>query len=326
MKLRPTISALLIFFTTCLCAQVQPVGHLTIFSEDGDKFFLYLNGEQINDEAQVNIRVEDLNQPYYNAKITFEDKAKETITKNFLQITDPDGVYMDVTYKIKRDKNKASKMKLNFFSVIPVVQNYVAPSNVYVRRWGQPAPQQQMTVHPPVQTNGTVTQTITTTTTTAGNGVNAGVGVNVDGVGVGVNVNINDGVPVNSTISQTTTTTTTTGRGRNVAVAEPVAAGCTRARPMDAGDFSNALETIKKMGFDETRLSTAKQISESNCLSTNQVVQMCKLFSFEETKLDFAKFAYDGCTDPKNYFNVNNIFSFSSSVESLSSYISGKKY
>jgi hypothetical protein len=318
MKLRVTISALFIFLTTCLAAQNQPTGHLTIFSEDGDKFTLFLNGEQINDKPQVNIRVEDLNQPYYNAKMVFEDATREAIAKNQVPITDADGVYMDVTYKIRRDKNKATKMKLNFFSVTPVVQGYVVPSNVYVRHWGRPETQQVVVVQQPVNTGGAVTQT-TTTTTTAGTGVNAG--VNIDGVGVGISVNM----PANTTVSQTTTTTsTTTSGGGNVVVAEPAYDGCVRNKPMAANNFTDALTTIKKISFDDTRLSTAKQISKSNCLSSSQIVQICELFSFEETKLDFAKFAYDCCTDPKNYFNVNNIFTFSTNVESLTNYISAK--
>lgn len=325
MKVRTIISALFILFTTSLAAQLQPIGHLTIFSEDGDKFTLYLNGEQINTEPQVNIRVEDLNQPFYNAKIVFADGTKESVSKNRLPIADPDGTYMDVTYKLKRDKNNASKLKLNFFSVTPVDQGYVVPSNVWVRHWGRPEPQQVVVVQPGT-TGGTVTQTTTTTTTSAGTGTNAVVGVNVNGVGVGMNVNINDGMATGTTVSQTTTTTTTSSSsgGRDVIVSEPAQVGCNRNRPMTADNFSDALATIKKISFDDTRLSTAKQISKSNCLSSNQIVQICEQFSFEETKLDFAKFAYDRCTDPKNYFNVNNIFKFSSNVESLSTYISAR--
>ena len=55
-----------VFFFSILTvfAQPQPTGALTIFSEDGDKFFLILNGEPQNNIAQSNIRVEDLPQPY----------------------------------------------------------------------------------------------------------------------------------------------------------------------------------------------------------------------------------------------------------------------
>jgi hypothetical protein len=38
------------------------------------------------------LRVEDLNQPYYNAKIKFEDNSLADITKNNLMLTDVDGV------------------------------------------------------------------------------------------------------------------------------------------------------------------------------------------------------------------------------------------
>lgn len=319
MKVRTIISALFILFTTNLAAQLQPIGHLTIFSEDGDKFTLYLNGEQINTEPQVNIRVEDLNQPYYNAKIVFADATKEAVSKNRVTITDPEGTYMDVTYKLKRDKNNASKLKLNFFSVTPVEQGYVVPSNVWVRHWGRP--EQQVVMVQPAVAGGTVTQT-TTTTTTAGTGTNAVVGVSVNGVGVGMNVNINDGMSSGTMVSQTTTTTTSSSSGgRDVIVSEPAQSGC-RNRSMSADNFADALASIKKISFDDTRLSTAKQISKSNCLSSNQIVKICEQFSFEETKLDFAKFAYDRCTDQKNYFNVNNIFSFSTNVDNLTNYIS----
>ena len=84
------------------------------------------------------------------------------------------------------------------------------------------------------------------------------------------------------------------------------------------------LATVKKQGFDETRLKTAKQIASSNCLNTNQIIQICQTFGFEETKLDFAQFAYDYCVEPKNYFKLNNIFGFSSSVDTLTDYVQSK--
>lgn len=94
---------------------------------------------------------------------------------------------------------------------------------------------------------------------------------------------------------------------------------------MAAKDFSNALETVKNQSFDETKLKTAKQITTANCLNVNQIVQIAEVFGFEESKLDFAKFAYDHCVEPKNYFNLNNIFSFSSSVDELTDYIQNKR-
>jgi hypothetical protein len=289
-------------------AQPQPVGHLTIFSESGDKFTLILNGEKQNNTPQTNLRVEDLTQDYYTAKVIFEDATLGEISKNYLPIADADGVKQDVTYKIKKNANNG-KVTLNYFSMAPVVQNYRAPSNVTVVRYGG-APVQQGTV---------VTQTTTTTT-----GTNNTVGANVNVGGINVGVNVTDPT-LNTTVTHTTTTTqTNTNTNTNTRPTEPAVVGCRNAYAMSSSDFSSALGSVKGQGFDETRLKSAKQIAGSNCLNAGQIKQLCEVFGFEATKLDFAKFAYEHCTEPNNYFKVNDVFGFSSSVDELNEYISGK--
>jgi len=315
MKHKITFTAFVLLLTTLCFGQIQPFGHLTIFSEHGDKFFLVLNGERINDVAQTNIRVEDLVQPYYNAKIIFEDNTRNEISKNFLQVTDVDGFFMDVTYKIKRDRNNNKKMRLNFFSMIPVIEGFIPPSNMFVRHWGEPAP---IVVIQQPSSVGVIQQTTTTTTTNGG--INAGVNVG----GVGVNISINE--PFfggNTTITETTTIGTMHGGHSNQPIAiQDNNPTCVNRIPMNPGDFNNALATIRNQGFDETRLRTAKQIAESNCLNTNQIIAICQIFGFEDSKLDFAKFAFEACVEPRNYFKVNNVFGFSSSVDELTDYIS----
>lgn len=305
-------------FAIQINAQPLPVGHLTIFSEDGDKFFLILNGERQNNVAETNLRVEDLNQPYYNAKIIFEDKSMLEINKNYLQIADADGVFQDVTYKIRKDKT--GKPKLNYFSMVPVRQGFIPPSNVTVLHYGQPAPT-QVAVVPAT----TVTQTTTTHSNTETVNVNVGV------PGVGMNVTIVD--PLAGGVTTTTTRTTTTTSGYvdpNVGQPTPSSpppprnAGCAGAFAMNSGDFQSALASINKQGFDETKLSTAKNIASKQCLSTSQVIQICNTFGFEQSKLDFAKFAYTRCSEQANYFKVNDVFGFSSSVEELNNFTSNQ--
>ncbi len=299
--------ALVLIFTGFLNAQTV-VGHLTVFSEEGDKFFLILNGERQNDKAQTNMRVEDLTQPQYSTKVIFDDQSLGEITKT-LFLNDPNGALMDVTYKIKRDKNGKPKLGALPFSAVPVRQGYVAPSNVYVVHSG--APVQTTTVTTPAST--TVTQT---TTTRTGETVNANVNVG----GIGMNVTINDPL-LNTTATTTTTTRTTTS---TQSTTPPAQVGCNGAYPMSSTDFTSALTTIKNQGFSDTQLKTAKQIAGSNCLSAAQVVEICKIFGFEETKLDFAKFAYDYCTEKRNYFKVNGVFGFSSSSDELNEYIQSR--
>jgi hypothetical protein len=301
-------------------AQLGPVGHLTIFSEDGDKFTLILNGEIINDTPQTNLRVEDLNQPYYNAKIRFADQTLTDVSKNTLMLTDVDGIFSDVTYKIRRDKNNKTKMKLNYFSSIPVRPDFIPPSNVHVIHYGQP---RQVIVTQPI---GGVSQTTTTTTTQTNGinsgGVNVGVGVNVGGVNLGMGVSINDNI-AGGAVTQTTTTTTTNS---NVVVDhdEPIR-GCGGRSCMTSGNFNAALATIKTQSFEDTRLKTAKQVITVNCLNVDQIIQIANTFNFEDNKLEFAKYAYDFCIEPRNYFKLNGIFSFSSNVDELSDYVQSRQ-
>ena len=307
-KITLTFCSLFISFLTF--AQFGQVGNLTIFSENGDKFYLILNGEQMNDIAQTNLRVEDLNQPYYNAKIIFENKALQEISKNYLPIQDADAVFCDVTYKIKKDKNNTNKMKLNFFSQTQVQQNYIVPKNVFVMHYGQPQP--------------VISQTTTTTTST---GTNASVGMNVGGINM--NVNIND--PMMGTTQTTTTTTSSGGEynqsngGHNNHNNHNNDRGCNRRYAMAAGEFNSAVATIKKQSFEDSKLKTAKQVVSANCLNTNQVMQIANLFSFEDNKLEFTKYAYDYCIEPQSYYKVNGIFKFSSNADELSDYVQSRQ-
>ena len=294
-------------------AQNQRTGNLTIFSEDGDKFFLVLNGEKQNDVPQSNIRIEELPQPYYSAKVIFADQSLAAISKNNLMITDADGVFMDVTYKIRRDKQ--GKPKLNYFSSIEVQRDFIPPSGMYVHRYGHnDGAGLSMTVN---EGDG-IRQTTTTTTST--NVANAS--INAGGINMSVSINDPDADFTRTTTTRSTTTTTTTSG--NIPPSRPERSRGCNGWPMKSGDFSAAKKTIQDANFDDSRLSTAKTIVSSNCLTTDQVIAICNLFNFEDSKLSFAKFAYKYTTDPQNYFKVGSIFNFDASKTELNQFISNE--
>ncbi|MBK8329023.1 MAG: DUF4476 domain-containing protein [Bacteroidetes bacterium] len=295
---------LIVCFTSQLQAQFMPTANLTIFSEDGNKFFLILNGERQNDVAQTNIRLEELPQPYYNCKIIFEDKTQKEISKNMLMLADANGVMQDVTYKIKKDKN--GKQSLRFFSFIPVQQNMVRPSNCAVYRYGNPGVM--------ISGPGFNDQQVNI----RGNQGNGSVGIQMNGGGVNMNVRIEDPY-ANQNINRQQEMSNHYYNNQQQDIQ-----GCFNAYAMNPRDFDDARATLKNEGFDETRLDMAKQIASVNCLNTSQISTICQLFSFEASKLEFAKYAYDHCTDPKNYFKVSNLFSFSSSKTELNNYIQGR--
>jgi hypothetical protein len=191
---------------------------------------------------------------------------------------------------------------------------------------------------PAVVQGGSVTQTTTTTTTVRGNAQpiattpGASVNMSVNDPDLGVNFNMNVGVPAGTvitsggTVQQTTTTTTYGG-------APPVQAqpshfimpgyngpiGC--PWPMEQNAYRSAVASISKQSFEENKLQVAKQVFMTNCLTSNQVGEIMRLFTFEDSRLDFAKFAYGHTFDLGNYFMVNDAFTFSSSVDELNDFI-----
>lgn len=95
--------------------------------------------------------------------------------------------------------------------------------------------------------------------------------------------------------------------------------------PISDANFQTALTSIKNKSFESDKLTLAKQIVLSNCLTSRQIKEIMKTFSMEGTKLEFAKYAYKRVYDPENYYLVNDAFSFSSSISELDNYIKSLK-
>lgn len=47
--------------------------------------------------------------------------------------------------------------------------------------------------------------------------------------------------------------------------------------------------------------------------------------TFEENKLTIAKYAYTKTADPNNYFQLNDAFTFESSIDELNAYINANR-
>lgn len=91
---------------------------------------------------------------------------------------------------------------------------------------------------------------------------------------------------------------------------------------MNPHDFQMLLSRVNGQSFEKDKLEVAKMAISNNKMTTIQIVAVCKCFGFETTKLEFAKYAYANCFDKNNYFQVEEVFSFSSSKAELRDYIS----
>lgn len=291
--------------------------NLIVFSEDGQKFYLILNGIRQNDLPETNVKVTNLTAPYYSAKIIFEDKTLPIIEKKMLYLQDDRGQPLEMNYHIVNTKDGGRALRM-FVQIPMVIAPETAPGTTVIR---------YNTVAKAPITSSTTTTTTTIQEGTVGNTTGANVNVNVGGIGIGMDVNINDpymtGTATSTTTYSTTTTTTTTGNTGVIQTQERPylygyngPAGCD-GWPMRDADFMSAKSSISSKSFEDSKLTTAKQIANSNCLTADQVKQIMKLFSFESSRLDFAKYAYPHTFDVGNYFKVNDAFEFESSIDDL---------
>jgi len=92
---------------------------------------------------------------------------------------------------------------------------------------------------------------------------------------------------------------------------------------MNDKDFADLKHTIFRQSFESSKLALAKQAIDYNTVTSLQVFEIMNMFSFESSKLDFAKYAFHKVYDPQKYYIVNNAFTFSSSISSLDKYIKG---
>jgi hypothetical protein len=178
---------------------------------------------------------------------------------------------------------------------------------------------------------GTVSQTTTTTTQAGGVSDNVGISVNVGGVNMGVGINVNDGVGVSQTTTSTITTSSssTYQTGGNVVIENQPqyyipgyigAIGCNGA-PMSPENFNRAKNSIKAKSFSDSKMTLAKQITNTNCLTSQQAKEITELFNFEDDRLEFTKLSYSSIYDLDNFYIVNDAFEFESSIEELDEYI-----
>lgn len=325
-----------------LTATSQNIYNLVIFSEDSEPFFAFVNGVRQNDKPETNIKITNLNSEALNVRIEFENKALPKMKQNMM----PEYGY---EHTINLKKNKKMEMKMRYYGKVALaeapkssataVQYHTAENPVSDNSSTATNTQYNTsTTSSPGKDNTTVT-TMSTSTQVNSNPNNVSVNVNLGGTGVGINMNVNDpvfnnGTTVSSTSSSTVTTSSSsssTGYGNNNATtntnqttqANTTSAGsnygCTNA--INGAAYDKMKASIEAKPFSDTKMSTAKVATKNACLSATQIKGICALFSMDDDKLTYAKYAYDYCVDKANYYQVSEIFSFSSTTDELNKFL-----
>ncbi len=341
-------------FTTCLVlistVQLLAQASAVVFSEAGEKFTVYLNGEKKNPSPLTNVKLEGLTSDFYQARIDFED----ALLKDFAEGNFAVQQGSEVTYIVK--KNKKGEYVLRYYGQTEgtAVTN-TTNSNTEIKSFAEvdetPVEEdvqinQSISIQEQPATKTTVTQTTTTTTKTQPtqpSGGNVSMGINVDGMNMGISINASEmggsmNMDVQETQHTTVTTTTTTTSTQSEPTPRPAARPAAKPAPaaslaqpagrcassMAPASFSKAKDTISSSSFEDSKLTVAKQVTKANCPTAAQIAEIMGLFSFEETKMEYAKFAYDFCYNQGDYYEVNTAFTFESSIEELNKYLESK--
>jgi hypothetical protein len=296
--------------------------NLVFFTEQGERFYLVLNGIQQNTEPQSNMMITDLPAPFYKLKIIFEDTLLGAINKNIAF-----GQETETTFIIK--KSIDNEWIVRYMNELPLGQE------------PPPPPTRQVIVYSTVQpANAIAISNPVITATMATPPANTSVGLPVSDPGTGVNTNMNiDGTAINTT---TTTAVNTTSSGNTTPSKEagkvkdakespkyvmpgytgPI--GC--PWPVTPDEFEKVKKSIYSKSTEDSRLSAARQVIAANCFLCEQVKAIILLFGFEDTRLELAKYAYGYTYDIGNYYQLNDAFTFESSIKELNEYINSFRW
>lgn len=320
-------------FCLAQVAQAQ-TADLVFFTDDGARFTLLVDGDEKNTEPASRVVATGIRTETPMVIVRFEDAAIPPLRKpGYFPLGKEYTVMITTNKKGDRVLRPTGEAELGTAAKATPPPPPPAPDH-FVEVEDEPADNTIQIIAP-----GVVQQTtVTTTTKEGGTGENVSIGVGVNGVGLNMSVGVTDGTSKSTTtVTQTTTTTTTTSSTHAVPehrarpAKEPAVysmpgytgpVGC--GWPMNQAEYTDARQSIASKSFEEDKMTTAKQVGRDRCFTVEQVKGIVELFTFEGTKLEFAKYAYEHTFDIGNYYKLNDAFTFSSSIDELNSHIQAR--
>ena len=186
------------------------------------------------------------------------------------------------------------------------------------------------------QTTNNGTENVSVNMNVGGASVNMNVSVSGTGTTTNENANVNmnvNGMENGNVNSTTTTTTTTTNSSTSANTSSDATNNNTNVTsssngsciyPSDDASFEKMRATVEDKPFSDTKMSTAKLATKNACLSTAQVKIIMELFSMDDDKLAYAKFAYDYTTDRANFYTLSEAFSFDATTTDFNKFLESK--
>ena len=342
----------------------QQTSNLIIFASDPTPFYAIVNGIKQNAEPQTNVKITGLSNNQNHVKVVFADGVAADIDKNFyfesmnVEVT-ARIVSTKKGYKLRyfgevamgQAATNDQQVQIVYHTVeAPAANNVVidetvttttstttttnSVNNSNLSDMELNAMQNSMGANISMSDNiDEVNENVNMNVSVGGLELNMNVNVNENGINnnMGMDMNMTDNMETSHTSTTTTTTTTTSTSGVNTGNQGQEqllwfmfrlqrSYGC--IPPLsDVNAIRNAIE---EESFSDDKIIVAKQALKGKCMSVQNIIYISESFDFEDGKLEFAKFAYNFTYDIDNFYQVNKIFSFSSSKEELNEYISNR--
>ena len=351
-----------LFGATLLSTFLNAQSNLSVFNNNGQPFYVVLNGIRQNSKPETNVQVSQIKNGSYSVKVIFADGKTPDIDKNFMI----DAPY-DITTRIVFKKGKGKLQLMGMEPTHGVIQEAVVYrpndaanySDAGVNMNVNVSETTPASVQTSNSTNSNTTNTTTTTTTTT-NGtipdenVNLNMNLSVGGVNVNLNANASTtGLGTGTTVTETTSSTTsisstTTTSSNSVSTNTGMNAtpnnmsnqvntnlqmnGNSQLQPVGHSSRVNCTKTMNRLeafktelqdqSFEEDRLEALKLAMKTTCLTTAQAEQLLDLFTFDENRLEVAKYLADRLTDRDNAGALAKKLTFDSNKMEYRRYIS----
>ncbi len=327
--MRTTFLLLLLSFLTLGSTSAQ-TSDLVFFTDDGEPFVLVLDGQVINETPASRVVATGVRNETPLCVIRFSNTAIPQLKK---------GGYFpagkEYTVVLTTNKKGERVFRSGGEAALGTAAAKEVPTKPRPAAFTEDAASDRPAMTQPVEGQEVTTVKVVETSTQVPEDGSVRMNLGINGVGVNMDIQVQDGMDATGvSTTTTTTTTTTTGSTRQQVTAREVEkpvhtmpgytgeVGC--AHPMTEAEFSSISKSIADKSFEDTKVTLAKQIARDRCFSAEQVTALLGLFSFEDNKLDLAKFCYDHTYDKSNYYKVNDAFSFESTIDELNSFLEGR--
>lgn len=313
----------LALFAHIFSMNAQSHAKLTVFNDEGNRFMLTLNGEIMNESHELRVEADELVQSQYSAVVNFESQNLGIVRKNLF--LEPGNHYV---FRIATNRRGRQVMRL--FSTAPLT-DFVEESSPRpnpldrmsdAEQTATPAPKTKTTQeekardaqNPSQESRGKKTKVTMTMP---------------DGSMFQMKVETDDDIEPTAdmplgpreTVPSTEEPEAKKQEEAPVVYVEGYSGRIGCPHPMSSKEISGVISTIEGQSFSDSKLRTAKRALKNKCIKVSDVKKIMDLFSFEDSKLDFAKYAYSSTHDIDNYYLLYNNFSFEFSIEELEEYI-----